>query len=113
MIFMSQDPLYRTIEPAILQTCKQISSETTPILYSQDVIALSSPTQMLKFKHQIRPRNLLLVTSLIIWVPWSAAIEPWLALFDTFSRLAIGLKFIELAWEVDYKFPWHFEKGTE
>jgi hypothetical protein len=48
---------YRTTEPGILQTRKQIYHEAEVILYSRNVFDISEPEPMFRFIAQIGPAN--------------------------------------------------------
>src|SRR5437667_7158347 len=99
----------RTMEPGILQTCKQIYHEANSILYSQNVFSISEPEQMFQFISQIGPMNIKLVKSLDIWVPEDAEISPWLRLLDILAEEANGLRFVKLGWGAN---PWVFGGGV-
>ena len=88
----------RTMEPGILQTCKQIYHEANSILYSQNVFSITEPEEMFQFIAQIGPINIKLVKSLDIWVPENAELFPWLRLLDILAEEANGLRFVKLGW---------------
>lgn len=103
---------YRTMEPGILQTCKQIYHEANSILYSQNVFAISEPEQMFRLIEQIGLVNLKLVKTLHIWVPWMAELFPWLQLLYILAEEASGLRCIELGWGANCEFPWQLRRGA-
>lgn len=110
---MIQAPEYRTMEVAILQTCKQIYDEAIPILYSRNEFAISEPDEMFRLMAQIGPTNIKLIKSLDIWVPWCAEILPWVLLLGILSEDAIGLRSIKLGWGADCEFSWQLKKGAK
>ncbi|PGH26910.1 hypothetical protein AJ80_01493 [Polytolypa hystricis UAMH7299] len=99
VVDMARAPEHRTMEPAILRTCKQVYHEAIPILYSRNVFNLSEPEKVLQFLAQIGPANIKFVRSLDIWVPLCADLLPWLELLKALSKKATGLRSIELAWD--------------
>ncbi|KAK3940982.1 hypothetical protein QBC46DRAFT_432756 [Diplogelasinospora grovesii] len=113
ILHMIQAPQYRTMEPAILRTCRQIYREAISVLYSGNVFNLSEPEQMFRFMAQIGPINIKLVRSLDVWIPWMADVLPWLTLLNALSKEAAGLKYIELGWGADCEFPWMLERGAK
>ena len=112
LLYMGQFRQYRTMEPGILQTCKQIYHEANSILYSQNVFAISGPEQMFRLIVQIGLVNFKLVKTLHIWVPWMAELSPWLQLLYILAEEASGLRCIELGWGADCEFSWHLERGA-
>ncbi|KAF2493713.1 hypothetical protein BU16DRAFT_52692 [Lophium mytilinum] len=107
---MPQAPQYRTMEPSILQTCKQIYREANPVLYSQNVFKISEPEQMFQLSAQIGPVNLKLMKRLKIIVPWTAELVPWLQLLDMLAMQASGLRHVELAWGAENEYPWAHDR---
>ncbi|KAN0086460.1 hypothetical protein V8E54_000148 [Elaphomyces granulatus] len=89
----------RTIEPAILQTCKKIYHEANPILYSQNVFAIDKAEEILQFIGQIGFVNFKLIKKLKIWVPSWAKLSPWLGLLYLLAEEASGLRCIRLCWD--------------
>jgi hypothetical protein len=61
LLYMIQALQYRTMEPGILRTCKQVYHEANTILYSQNVFAISEPEQMFRFVVQVGLVNVKLV----------------------------------------------------
>ncbi|CZR52175.1 uncharacterized protein PAC_02052 [Phialocephala subalpina] len=106
---MIQAPQYRTMEPGILQTCKQINHEANQILYSQNVFKVTEPKQMSRLIAQIGLLNFRLIKNLHIWVPYSAELSSWLQLLHILAEEAIKLRYIELGWG---EFPWQFHRGA-
>jgi hypothetical protein len=102
----------RTMDPRILQTCKQIYNEANPILYAQNVFAISEPEQMFRLIVQIGLVNLKLVRTLDIWVPWMAKLSSWVQLLCTLAEAASGLRYIKLGWGAESEFPWRFRRGA-
>ncbi|TVY33768.1 hypothetical protein LOCC1_G008579 [Lachnellula occidentalis] len=90
--------VYRTMEPAIVQTCKKIYHEANPILYSQNVFAISQPGQMFRLIEHIGLVNLKLIKTLDLWVPWMAEPSPWVQLLNVLAEEASGLRCIKLGW---------------
>ncbi|KAJ5552380.1 hypothetical protein N7494_001758 [Penicillium frequentans] len=113
ILHMIQAPQYRTMEPAILRTCKQIYNEAISILYSGNVFNLSEPKQMFRLMTQIGPTKVKLLRSLDMWIPWMADLLPWLTLLNALSKEATGLKHIELGWGADSEFPWMLKRGAK
>jgi len=91
LLHMIRAPQYRTMEPGILQTCKQIYREANSILYSQNVFAISEPEQMFRLILEIGLVNLKLIKTLHIWVPYMATLSPWLQLLHILAEEASGL----------------------
>ena len=112
LLSMGQIRQYRTMEPGILQTCKQIFHEANSILYSQNVFAISEPEQMFRLIMQIGLRNFKLVKTLDIWVPWMAELSTWLQLLDILAREASGLRYIRIGWGAECEFPSQLERGA-
>ncbi|KAJ5654970.1 hypothetical protein N7490_001999 [Penicillium lividum] len=113
MLHMIQAPEYRTMEPAILRTCRQIQREAISVLYSGNVLNVSEPKQMFRLMTQIGPTNIKLLRSLDMWIPWTADLLPWLTLLNALSKEAAGLKNIEVGWGVQSDFPWMSERGAK
>lgn len=111
-LHMNQAPQYRTMEPGILQTCKQIHREGNSILYSQNVFDISEPKQMFQLIAQIGLVNLQLIRTLHIWVPWTAELPPWLQLLSILAKKASGLRCVELGWGTDTEFYGRLEWGA-
>jgi len=105
LLHMGQFRQYRTMEPGILQTCKQIYHKANSILYSQNVFAISEPKEMFRLIEQIGLVNLKLIKTLRIWVPWMAKLSPWLQLLYILADEASGLRCIELGWGVNSDIP--------
>ncbi|GAW20556.1 hypothetical protein ANO14919_100640 [Xylariales sp. No.14919] len=89
---------YRTMEPAILQTCKQIYFEAVPILYSRNVFSFNHPDLLLRLLVQIGHTNMKLIQSLDIYVPPNADKGSWLNLFHVLSKATTGLKSVVVSW---------------
>ncbi|TAQ88737.1 hypothetical protein B7494_g2908 [Chlorociboria aeruginascens] len=112
LLDMGQFRQYRTMEPRILQTCRQIYDEANSILYSQNVFAICEPEHMFRLIAQIGPVNLKLVKKLDIWVPCMAEISSWIQLLNILAEKASGLRYIELAWGTNCDFPWPLQRGA-
>jgi hypothetical protein len=96
-LHMIRAPQYRTMEPSVLQTCKQIYQEANSILYSKNVFAISEPVQMFRLVSQIRLKNFSLIKKLHIWVPHMAEPSEWVQLLNLLSEKANGLRYVEIA----------------
>lgn len=106
MLDMIQARQYRTMEPGILQTCKQIYNEANPILYSQNAFAISEPEQMFQLIVRSGLVNFRLIKKLHIWVPCMAELSPWLQLLQVLAEEASGLRYIKLGWGADLAGWW-------
>ncbi|KAN0086474.1 hypothetical protein V8E54_000162 [Elaphomyces granulatus] len=106
----------RTIEPAILQTCKKIYHEANPILYSQNVFAIEKTEETFQFIRQIGFVNFKLIKKLEIWVPSYAKLSPWLGLLYLLAKKASGLRCIRLCWAANLRnrrsHPSYWERGA-
>lgn len=100
-----QDPNQRTMEPAILQTCKQVYHEAVPILYTRNVFGISRPENAMHYMTQIGPDNTKLIRTLHAYVSWWADALPWVALLNTQAKDAAGLRFVELSWGSESELP--------
>ncbi|KAN0086459.1 hypothetical protein V8E54_000147 [Elaphomyces granulatus] len=105
----------RTIEPAILQTCKKIYHEANPILYSQNVFAIEKTEETFQFIRQIGFVNFKLIKKLEIWVPSRAKLSPWLGLLYLLATEASGLRCIRLCWDSNLQYwgrgAWDEKRG--
>jgi hypothetical protein len=106
LLHMIQAPQYRTMEPGILQTCKQVYQEANSILYSQNIFAISEPKELFRLIVQIGLVNFKLIKTLHIWVPCMAELSPWLQLLYLLAEEASGLRCIELGWGGNLKRMW-------
>jgi hypothetical protein len=93
----------RTIEPAILQTCKKIYHEANPILYSQNVFEIENTEETFKFIKQIGFVNFKLIKKLEIWVQSCAKLSSWLGLLYLLAKEASGLRCIRLCWAANLR----------
>jgi hypothetical protein len=93
-----KDRKYRTMEPAVLQLCKQIYLEAVPILYSRNVFRFQHPDLMFRLMLQIRRTNMRLIRSLEIYVPSGADKDSWLNLFRVLPEATTGLKSVVVRW---------------
>lgn len=110
---MVQAPQYRTMEPGVLRTCKQVYHEANTILYSQNIFAFNEPEKMIRFVGQVGLVNVKLVKRLHLWVPWMAELAPWLQLLHFLAEEATGLRSIGLGWDAICDFSWHLERGAK
>jgi len=93
-----EDPRNRTMDPAILQTCKKIYHEANPILYSRNIFAIVQTEGILRFTKQIGLVNFKLIKELEISVPPYAQLSPWLGLLYLLAEEASGLRRIKIFW---------------
>ncbi|RDL33894.1 Uncharacterized protein BP5553_08262 [Venustampulla echinocandica] len=110
---MDQSPEYRTMEPGILRTCKQIYHEANPILYSDNVFKIGGAEYMFRFIVRVGPVNIQFVKSIYIWVHWLSDLHPWLQLFPILAKEATGLRNVEFEWGANREFPWHLKRGVK
>jgi hypothetical protein len=89
---------YRTMDPALLQSCKQIYLEAVPILYSRNVFRFDDPDLMLRLMVQIGQTNTKLIQSLDIYVPPNADKGSWLNLLHVLPKATTGLKSVAVSW---------------
>ena len=99
LVDMTHKTQRKTIEPAIVYTCKQIYNEASRLLYSQNVFRVEDPEEMLHFIARIRLRDLKLIRSLYIWVPANANISLWRCLLRILGKEAKGLRVVQVAWD--------------
>jgi hypothetical protein len=111
---MEPNPVFRTLETAILQTCKQINHEANPVLYSQNVFAIVNPEEIFRLIQQIGPVKFKLIRTLDILVPWMAEPPPWLRLLPVLAEDANGLRDIKLTWDAidQSEYRWRFKQGV-
>jgi len=88
----------KTMEPALLQTCKQVYEEAAPILYSRNVFRFHEPHFMVQFMAQIGHTNMRLIRALDIYVPPDADKLAWLNLLHILPEATPGLKSVVVAW---------------
>lgn len=88
----------KTIEPAILQTHRQIHHEAIQILYSQNVFNVIVPEELSRFMAEIGSTNFGFINSLDFWVSSPIGISSWVTMFDIVSEKATGLRFVKLGW---------------
>jgi hypothetical protein len=100
-LYMSPSPLFRTLEPAILRTCRQIYREAVPVLYGQNLFSINDPLQLTKFMANTAPDNLPLLRSLEICVPWTQDVKPWADMFDSLAGNAPGMRYLEITWSAN------------
>lgn len=98
MLDFIQARQYRTMEPAVLQTCKQIYLEAVPILYSRNVFHFNHPDLMLRLIVQIGYTNTKLIQSLDIYVPPNADKGSWLNLLRILPEATTGIKSVVVRW---------------
>jgi hypothetical protein len=103
-------PRRKTIEPAVLRTCKQMYFEGNSVLYSNNTFETQSPADMSKFVAQIGLVNLKFIRTLVIFVGLDEIeISSWLQLLDMLAKDASGLRRLELEWGVLDPFKLHRE----
>ena len=100
------------MDPDILRTCKQMYCEAKAILYSQNVFSITVLERMFRFMIQIHVRNIWLVKTLHIYVPYCAAFAPWLRVLDALAEEATGLRSLEIGWGENCEHPWQWKRGT-
>jgi hypothetical protein len=98
---LPKDPRKRTMDPALLRTCKKIHREASPILYPGNTFHVTDPNSMLM--RQIGPVNTTYLKTLYVWVAWRIS-GPWLGLFCTLAQKATGLRKVVIAWGAGYEF---------
>ncbi|KAI4858896.1 hypothetical protein F4820DRAFT_441415 [Hypoxylon rubiginosum] len=89
---------YRTMDPAVLQTCKQVYLEAVPILYSRNVFRFNNPNLMWRLMVQIGHTNMKMIRSLDIYVPPDADKGSWLDLLHALPGATPGLKSVVVRW---------------
>jgi hypothetical protein len=100
-LYMSPSPLFRTLEPAILRTCRQIYREAVPVLYGQNLFSINDPLQLTKFMTNMASDSPPLLRSLEICVPWTQDVNPWADMFDSLVQDAPGLRYVEITWSAN------------
>jgi hypothetical protein len=108
---MIKDPQNRTMEPAILRTCRQIQRGAIPKLYLRNVFNLSEPEQMFRFMAQVGPTNIKPGRPLDMWIPWSTSLLLWVDLLHTLSNASLNC--IAFGWGAGCHFSWIFEKEAK
>ncbi|KAK3292621.1 uncharacterized protein B0H64DRAFT_407181 [Chaetomium fimeti] len=93
-----KDRQYRTMDPAVLQACKQVYSEAVPILYSRNVFRFNDPHLMFRLMVQIGDTNTKLIRSLDIYVPPDADRDSWLNLLHVLPTATTALKTVVMSW---------------
>jgi len=101
--FIVDDPSFtkthrRSVNPSIVQTCRQINHEARHILYSHNVFGFFEPKTATLFFQQIGPVNFELLRSLHFSVGYNPAVDPWLDLFDVLARKATRIRVIAIEW---------------
>ncbi|KZZ93846.1 hypothetical protein AAL_05562 [Moelleriella libera RCEF 2490] len=86
------------MEPAVLQTCKQIYLEAVPTIYSRNVFRFNHPDLMLRLMTQIGHTNMKLIRSLNIHVPPRADKGSWLYLLRVLPEATTGLRSVVVRW---------------
>lgn len=100
------------INASILRTCKQVHSEASPILYSENSFLVANPEGILQWLKQIGPVNTKLLKRVCIVVDavWSTVARPstrdrprggsrWYKLLNRLAQEATGLRHIYMYWE--------------
>jgi hypothetical protein len=101
LLHMIRAPQYRTMEPGVLQACKQIHQEANSILYSKNIFYITEPAQMFRLVVQTGLGNFLLIKTLHIWVPCMAEPSEWVQLLHILAENASGLRYIEIGFGTD------------
>ncbi|KAH9905262.1 hypothetical protein F4778DRAFT_729208 [Xylariomycetidae sp. FL2044] len=81
----------QTIEPAVLQTCRQIHLEAAPILYSRNTFRFQEARRVHQFIAQVGEANAKLVRSLELYVEKGANQGSWLCLLNMLPKHTTGL----------------------
>lgn len=113
LLDMIQTRENRTMEPSVLQTCKQIHLEAIPILYSRNVFRLIHPDLMWRLMAQIGHTNTKLIQSLDIYVPPEADKGAWLNLLRVLPTATTGLKSMEVRWWGERHETWERSLGKD
>ena len=98
-----------SIPPSILQTCKQIHQEASPILYSKNTFSISFPQQIFKWLQKIGRANIKLLNTIHVSVHAVMITEVtekydvketacWYKVLDLLTREATGLRHVEIHW---------------
>ncbi|KAI8954980.1 hypothetical protein F4801DRAFT_415847 [Xylaria longipes] len=98
MLDFIQARQYRTMDPAVLQTCKQIYLEAVPTLYSRNVFSSNDPDLILRLMVQIGHTNMKLIRSLNIYLPPNTDKGSWLSLLHILPKATTGLKSVVVRW---------------
>jgi hypothetical protein len=112
ILHMVRSSQYRTMEPALLQTCKQIRNEANAILYSQNVFKTSGPGELFRLLKQIGPTNFKLIRKLRVWVNDKAEPQPWLRVFCMLAEKG-GVRSLELGWGASTDYTWLWTRGSQ
>jgi len=102
----AQAPQYRSMEPAILRTCKMVHNEAVSTLYSKNAFLVTKPETMLRFYDQIRPGYLQLIKSLYLFVPCESEVSPWLNFLSFLASKEHGLRRLDITWDTAIHFLW-------
>ncbi|KAF4338485.1 hypothetical protein FBEOM_7630 [Fusarium beomiforme] len=89
-----------TMEPAILQTCKQVCHEAAPVLYSRNVFNFADPDFMLDLIHVCGETNRKLIQSLEmdVYPVTRQEVNLWLGLFRFLPEDTPNLKRVVVHW---------------
>ncbi|OAL44870.1 hypothetical protein IQ07DRAFT_592123 [Pyrenochaeta sp. DS3sAY3a] len=101
MLHMIQARQYRTMEPSLLQTCKQVHREANPTLYSKNVFSIAKPAEIYRLVSQIGIENFSLIRLIQIWVPRGAKSSEWVQMLHLLAEKGTGLRCIEIAFDHD------------
>ena len=102
----------RSLPLSVLRTCKQIHQEASPILYSQNIFALTWPDQICKWLTQIGRANIKLLKTIHILVlpKWNEEEEYfarttgcWYKVLDLLAQEATGLRHILIYWSASFR----------
>ena len=110
--------------PSVLQTCKQIYSEASLILYSGNTFLVADPGRILKWFNQIGPVNMTRLKRLRIfddavycsepktWLGTPSESPLWYQLLDRLARKATGLRHLYIFWDSEPSCG-HFGAGKD
>lgn len=88
-----------SISPAILQTCKMVYLEASPILYAKNEFAVYNPQSMIAFMQKVGLTNTKHLKSLVLRVEWHP-IPYWVELLHNLSENATGLRKITICFDL-------------
>lgn len=80
-----------SISPALLQTCKTIYLEASPVMYAENTFLVQDPQNTVAFLQQIGSTQARDLESLKLWVG-SGPSGPWVELLDQLAQNATGLR---------------------
>ncbi|KAH7264801.1 uncharacterized protein BKA55DRAFT_223318 [Fusarium redolens] len=113
MLDVLQNRRHRTMEPAILQTCKQIYHEAVPILYSRNVFRISGASCMSQLMDQIGQTNTRMIQHIDIYIPPNCNKSSWMHLFQVLPETTLCLKSVVVRWWGIYNNLWEESLGKD